>query len=383
MIHYTGHRIGPRLPQSEMGRLREQVRDVLAKLNVGFGYGSLASGADIVFAEELLARGAEINLAMPFEVDEFKRISVADAGGDWIERFDRCYARAATVTFATTDEYLGDNSLFGYAGKIAMGLAILRAQFLDSEVCQIAVWDGRPAAGDGHSAGTAVDTAFWDKQGLPREIIKPDGTEGSAASHPTVTATATQSQPATSAAAHHGRAIRAMLFADAKGFSKLREAQMPVFVSEVLGRFAKVLRRHEDKILFRNTWGDGLYVVTGNVETAANCAADLQEEIVSLNPVAHGLPQSMGLRLGSHLGPVFRINDPVLGRPNYIGAHVSRAARIEPVTPEGEVYVTEAFATVLATNRSSGFTCEYVGKIAAAKHYGAMRMYSLRRETAG
>ena len=73
------------------------------------------------------------------------------------------------------------------------------------------------------------------------------------------------------------------------------------------------------------------------------------------------------------------MRDPVLKRSNFIGAHVSRAARIEPVTPEGAVYVTEAFAAVLATTGLTQFVCEYVGQVPAAKHYGTMRMYSLRR----
>ncbi|HET7883270.1 MAG TPA: hypothetical protein VFL55_20455, partial [Acetobacteraceae bacterium] len=59
--------------------------------------------------------------------------------------------------------------------------------------------------------------------------------------------------------------------------------------------------------------------------------------------------------------------------------HVSRAARIEPITPVGTVYVTEAFAAALAAQRDSPFVCEYVGQVSAAKDYGRMRMYSLRR----
>jgi len=44
----------------------------------------------------------------------------------------------------------------------------------------------------------------------------------------------------------------------------------------------------------------------------------------------------------------------VLKRVNYFGAHVSRAARIEPVTPEGCVYVTETFAAFLGLEHGIG-----------------------------
>jgi class 3 adenylate cyclase len=96
--------------------------------------------------------------------------------------------------------------------------------------------------------------------------------------------------------------------------------------------------------------------------------------------VAAGLPETMALRLGGHFGPVFEAEDPVLHVTNYFGAHVSRTARIEPVTPPGEVYVTEPFAARLALGPGD-FVSDYVGQVPAAKGYGTMRMYNLRRRT--
>ena len=79
------------------------------------------------------------------------------------------------------------------------------------------------------------------------------------------------------------------------------------------------------------------------------------------------------------MGPVFEIDDPVLKVPNFFGEHVSRTARIEPVTPEGDIYVTEAFAAQLALEKNVAMTGEYVGHMPAAKGYGKFRMYVLRR----
>jgi len=67
----------------------------------------------------------------------------------------------------------------------------------------------------------------------------------------------------------------------------------------------------------------------------------------------------------------------VLGTQSFMGAHVSRTARIEPVTPEGSVFVTDRFAASLQLEDSSGFACEYVGHMPAAKDYGRLRMYRL------
>ena len=52
---------------------------------------------------------------------------------------------------------------------------------------------------------------------------------------------------------------------------------------------------------------------------------------------------------------------------NYYGSEVSKAARIEPVTPSGSVYVTEPFAAVLEMQSDHPFVCNYVGKIRPAQ----------------
>ncbi|MGH7112511.1 MAG: hypothetical protein ACREFK_19060 [Stellaceae bacterium] len=87
----------------------------------------------------------------------------------------------------------------------------------------------------------------------------------------------------------------------------------------------------------------------------------------------------LGLRLGGHFGPVFRLYDPVLKQLTFMGCHVSRTARIEPVTPEGAVYVTDAFAAALATANERRFVCNYMGVMPAAKDYSPMRMFALSR----
>ena len=65
--------------------------------------------------------------------------------------------------------------------------------------------------------------------------------------------------------------------------------------------------------------------------------------------------------------------------PDFTGSHVSRAARIEPVTPPGAVYVTEPFAAALVLAGRRDLTCDYVGHMPMAKDYGRLRMYRLRR----
>jgi class 3 adenylate cyclase len=170
-----------------------------------------------------------------------------------------------------------------------------------------------------------------------------------------------------------------MLFGDVKGFSKLTDEQLPIFASRVLGGFAEVLRRHRPDVHFVNTWGDAVYVVLSHPYAAARCALELQETMASIDLEAERLPSHLALRIGGHVGPVFPTHDPVLEADGFMGSHVSRTARVEPVTPPGGVYVTEPFAAALVLDGRDEFLCDYVGHMAAAKDYGHLRMYRLRR----
>ncbi len=373
VIHYSGHRIAApglsgRFAADAESDAAAKIAEALAAERVGFGYGSLACGADILFAEALIARRAELHVVLPFADEEFVATSVATAGPGWVERFRTCIGAAASVSHATEGAHLGDDLLYRYAAEYAMGLALLRARYLDAEIRQIAVWDGGPAAGD---AGTAIDVATWKGKGLPLTVIAPRPTSARPSS-------ATSTAAASGAIVGGGRHLRAMLFGDVKGFSKLKDEEIPIFVARLLGTIGEVLARYGSAVLFRNTWGDGIFAVFSDAQTAAACALELQAAIGRLDLVALGLPPSLALRLGGHYGPVYGVPDPVLGVANFFGAHVSRTARIEPVTPEGSVYVSEPFAAALALEGNKRFGCDYVGQMAAAKGYGSFRMYLVR-----
>ena len=115
---------------------------LLKGMRIGAAYGSLAAGADILFAEALLEQGVALNVVLPFATDDFIEQSVRPAGEDWVTRFEACLAAAKTVRFATEDAYLGDDQLFTYSSSLAMGLASLCARHLHAPLMQLAVWDG-------------------------------------------------------------------------------------------------------------------------------------------------------------------------------------------------------------------------------------------------
>jgi len=367
-LHFTGHMIASpgrpgRFPAEAEAAVAGEIAAFLDRQPVGAGYGSLASGGDILVVEELARRGIPFHIVLPFEVDDFLTLSVEPAGPGWRERFEALLPKAASLTLATEGGYLGDAAVFGYCARLAMGLARLRAAVEDAESLQLAVWDRREGNG---VAGTAEDIALWQGYGLPSQAIS---------SRPVETPAAGSDPPP---AALPQRPLRAFLFGDFRGFSKLSEAELLAFNRVMLPAVATVLDRAGRAVEIRQTWGDGIYLVFSTVGAAAATALDLQRALRAIDRARHGLPEMLGLRAALHAGPVFAVHDPVMQQRLYTGRHISRAARMEPVTPEGEIYVSEAFAALLALEGRAALSYEYVGRVPLAKGAGFLRMYLLR-----
>jgi len=373
---FCGHMIPGDDPAAEAA-LAESVNKVLDEEDASIAYGALASGSDIVIAEQLLKRGSELNVVLPFHAEDFIQQSVRPAGESWVSRFRACLGRAQTVTFATDMPYMDDPGQFTYGSVICMGLARLRAQHLSADVMQFAVWDGVAKAKDS-KAGTAVDVANWNRAGGRARVIAPTWPRLSS-KQPWLGSDAHREREACDDGDEVTRELRAMIFTDFRGFTKLQESVLPVFWKQVMRRMMRVLDRHRDAICYRNTWGDALYSVIVDTRHAAALALELQDSLKEVDHAALGIDDEPHMRIGAHYGPVYRAKEGASGALNYYGTQVSRTARIEPVTPPGAVYVTEQFAAALAMEAPDDFVCRYVGPIQLAKGYGALRMYLLKR----
>jgi hypothetical protein len=361
--HFTGHILDGSRQGVLNGDLRGEADRVVRELGIGFAYGGLAAGADIVFAEALLQAGAELHLVLPVDLSSFVAVSVAPFGADWVGRFERCFSQAASVRYASQDPYVGDEQVFAYASQIAMGCAVLRAQTLATEAVQVAVWDGHSAAGP---AGVAVDLAYWAKGGRRQVVIPVRRPPPPRAPRPRVDSSAS-------------RAMKAMLFADVKGFGSLRDDQIPAFFETVMGRMAKVVEGLDAGPRHVETWGDGLFLVFDQPIDAALGALALQEAHRALDLRALGLPRGLGLRIGGHYGPVHLGVNPLTKTPAVVGAHVVVAARIEPDVAPGSACVSEALAGALATFHGDRVRCGYVGRTQGRKGFPAAPIFNLTR----
>lgn len=361
VVTYCGHMFRHD-PESET-RLADAIDAALDGLGAKVGYGSLACGGDIMVAEAILRRGGELNVVLPFEDQSFIERSILPGGEAWLARFDRCRQSASSLTYASVSEYVRDRGQFRFGLLLAMGLARLRAAPLGAKAVQLAVWDGKLPDSD---AGTSAEVRHWRRCGGETLIVEPgpiDRNCGQRRSSP-------EDLPQ--------RALRAIVFADFAGFSQLRESVLPTFSAEVLGRVASVLVGYEESICARNTWGDGLFVILNSATAAAALAADLQSALRGLDSALLGAEGS-GMRVSAHFGPVYEAQDPVTGSTTFFGREVTCAARIEPVTPIGGVYVTQPLAAMLTMEAPDRFDLCYVGRLPLAKGYGNLPLYRLER----
>ncbi|MFW6293899.1 MAG: adenylate/guanylate cyclase domain-containing protein [Spirochaetota bacterium] len=129
--------------------------------------------------------------------------------------------------------------------------------------------------------------------------------------------------------------LSAIVFTDIAGYSRMME--------EDEERTIRVLRRHNTIVLplversggeVIDAIGDGLFILFPSVREAVVCSVAIQEAIGAYNDGAAG-DERFRLRIGIHLGEVWREGDRVFGN----GVNV--AARVQPLAPPGGVCVTE------------------------------------------
>jgi tetratricopeptide (TPR) repeat protein len=382
VVAFAGHMIDapgrplPRFPAALESAVRTALCAHLEHLHEPVVYTSAACGADLIFIEAAQDIGAEVNIVLPFDRLDFVRTSVAVGGKGWVERFDAALSRATRVILATEEGYLDDRVLFEYAALLLEGLAVLRAAQLQTTPSMVCVIDS-DSTGDIGGAHSSFER--WNRLvGAPqvidlRALRKPATHSGK----PSVRAPEAAAAPG--AETRPQRTLKTMLFADLAGFSRLHDAYAPLFQRRFLEIVAHEIDAAPCKPLDSKTWGDGLYIVFESPGDGAEFALRLQASMLAVDWKTAGLSETSGIRIALHAGPVFRGFDPIVKRDGFFGSSVTRTARIEPVTPPGMVYATEAFAANLTARGARDYALEYVGRLALAKNYGESRIYRLER----
>jgi len=383
IVAFSGHMIDvpgrdkPRFPPALVSAVAHAIRERLSRHAAVIGFSSAACGADLLFLEALADRGSDAVVVLPFAEEQFMHESVMSGGPEWRQRFEATVRRGGEPIVASSWNVPADSAAFDYANRLLSGLAKIQADLLDAPVELMAVWDGQA---DGPAGGTSDLVRRWRAQGLPVDhidIAKLLREAGPFLPRESRVIKGRQPQAPSSAGARPQQVV-AMLFADVRGFHRLSDEQIIPFVDQFLTSVADLMRSADATPLAVNTWGDGFFATFSSVGEAGSFALRLAD-LVATTPWANfGLPADLSMRIALHAGPAFAIEDPVTRRRSFWGGHVSRAARIEPITPPGQVYASRAFAALARDEGNCRFFCEYVGQTPLAKGYGAFPMYHVR-----
>ena len=380
VVAFTGHMVDaperavPRFPPDLEATVAAAIDRWLDGTGPVIGYSQAACGSDILFLEALQRRALETNVVLPCARGDYIAQSVAFAGGAWIERFERAVARAATVSYATAEAYLGDEVLFEHASRLIDGQALLRGRQLEGETRMLAVLDAASVAGAGGTFGTMRE---WIDGGRRADVIDIAALRGTPRA-PEAAAAAPRAVPR---ASRLGRVIVWIVFADVRGFSSLPEQHSPRFAERFLGEARDALRDCDDEVHTTQSAGDGVYATFGSARAAASFAIDLRDRVCRVDWTQFGMAPDTTVRVAAHCGPAYPIMCPVTDRPNYCGSHIIRTARVEPVVTPGEVFVTDSMAAYLALEAADAFECDYLGVLPLAKGAGSSALYRLRRKT--
>ena len=378
VLVYTGHMIDspgrpvPRFDPAMEAEVRDTICARVRALRPSAAYGSAACGADILCLEAAQEVGADLHIVLPFPVEQFRSTSV-DIRDDyrWSDRFERLLESASEVLVISEQPPPGCNATYEYTNLIIMGLARLRAQMLDTGLQGLAIWDGHDS---GEPGGTSSAVTAWRRTGVDVDVVS----IGNPATPPAQPAPTAQDAPDSDKPWPFSYSIEAMLFADAVGFSRLSEEQVPLFFEHYSGAIAELHERTEHKAVHIETAGDGMYMVFDDPGTAGRFALELSDLVVDRDWRDYGLPDDLCVRVGLHCGPVFIATDPITKHRLYSGLHTSRTARIEPITPPGQVYASSAFAAVAMAGGEQGLRFSYIGRTQLAKSYGVLPLYHVK-----
>ena len=107
ILAFAGHMIDQagrkpaRFPPEAEATVRVKIRETIERLNPIAAVSPAACGGDILFAEEILRRDTLLYIILPFEDHQaFIEKSVAYAGSQWVERFERVRAQATHAPYA-------------------------------------------------------------------------------------------------------------------------------------------------------------------------------------------------------------------------------------------------------------------------------------------
>jgi tetratricopeptide (TPR) repeat protein len=338
-LHFGGHMsFDPKVLRRE--HLDVRIATLLKEENVGFGYGALAAGADIIIAEALIERGAELHAVLPGGAEAFAAVSVDPFGKAWRRRFEAVIARAETVRPVRPLGAPPNAAMVGLADEIAMGAALINGRRLESSAVQLLVLDSARGPANGASGRSLEIWAAggWRQRVLtaPRET-RPDP--------PAALAGPAEPLAVLAVDVGAGDRIEAALAALRRRLAALPEPALLPYLTE-----------------------DRLILAYPGPGEAAEAAVRL----------LRSAPDDLPLRIGGQYGPAATFRDPFSAAVRLDPAATAAAAAALASAPPGTACVTDDFAAALAAAGPRRPASEYIGELDPPDSGPPVGLYALK-----
>lgn len=338
-LHFGGHMsFDPKVVRRE--HLDEKIAAVLEEENVGFGFGALAAGADIIIAEALLARGAEVHAILPGGVEAFAAVSVDPFGKAWRRRFDAVLAMADTVRPVRPLGAAPDSAMIGIADEVAMGAALMNGRRLESSAVQLLVLDSAFEAGN-RASGRSLE--IWAAGGWRQRIL--------------TAARETRHDPSAPVAQTAGPLAVLAIGLDP-------DSSFPQVLAGLHGQVAKLSAPVVPPYLTE----DRLILAYPGPGEAAEAAVRLLGGTGGASP----------LRIGAQYGPAATFRDPFSNALRLAPAATAAAAGALASAPPGTACVTDDFAAALAAAGPRRPASEYIGELDPPDGGPPVGLYALK-----
>jgi hypothetical protein len=320
--------------------LRAQVDDYLDRSPIGFGYGALAAGADIVIAEALLARNASLHIVLPTSIETFIAQSVTPYEPEWRARFDACSAGATSIRCITSISGAYEPLATKLAADVAMGAAFLNAYQLESRAAQLLVVDD----GDG-AFGSGLATRYFGERwmnGAPQHLIAmPRG------------APVLASGLRTEREGRPDRRLVALIMIRFAGIENEDDGGFAEAVDTLIRPFEDQMQTLAAEPTAILPHGNNKILAFDSPEAAWRYAVAAQERA----------PEALSLRIAAHYAVVHQFDHPLA----LVGCGISELERIVAAAIPGVTVTSETFATALSINCGESVWAEHIGEIDTLK----------------
>jgi hypothetical protein len=167
----------PRLPVEHIDALASELVALLATLRPAAVVSAGAAGADLLVLGAAQSLGIAVHVVVPIAEAEFLRRSVADAGSEWVERWERVLAaaRADAASAVHQGDLAVGRSWFLEANAQVLDVARRLAAAADEPVLAVAV---RPPGGEDPPSATDDFVAKARAAGLVVVELDPHGAAG-------------------------------------------------------------------------------------------------------------------------------------------------------------------------------------------------------------